>query len=75
MLGTQADNVRDMREKGREKKRSNPGEDHGMAVLTNEQVREIRSSKETGPAIAKRLGISTTTVYDVRNRKIWKHVE
>lgn len=74
-LGTQADNVQDMRNKGREKKRGLPGSEHGMSKLTDAQVREIRSSKESGPAIAKRLSISTTTVYDVRNRKIWTHID
>jgi hypothetical protein len=75
ILGTQAENVQDMRQKGREKHRSLSGSDHGMSKLTEMQVKEIRDSKETGPAIAQRIGISTTTVYDVRNRRIWKHVE
>lgn len=75
MLGTQAENVKDMQIKGREKKRGSKGEAHGMVKLTEEQVKEIRTSKETGPAIAKRLGMSTTTIYDIRNRHIWKHVE
>ena len=75
MLGTQAENVKDMHIKGRAKKRCLNGVDHGMSKLTETQVREIRDSKETGPAIAQKMGISTTTVYDVRNRRIWKHVE
>lgn len=74
-LGTQAENVQDMREKGREKKRGAPGMQHGMSKLTDALVVEIRGSQESGPSIAKRLGISTTTVYDVRNRRIWKHIK
>ena len=74
-LGTQADNVRDMWDRNRAAPGVVKGTKHGMSVLTDEKVREIRDSKETGPAIAKRLGISTTTVYDVRNRKIWKHID
>lgn len=75
MLGTQAENVKDMIVKGRDKKRSLPGESHGMSKLTDDLVREIRASTETGPAIAERLGIATSTVYDVRNRKLWKHID
>jgi len=75
MLGTQAENVQDMRQKGREKHRSLSGSEHGMSKLTDDLVRDIRSSNESGPAISKRLGVSTATIYDVRNRKIWKHVE
>ena len=74
-LGTQADNVRDMWDRSRAAPGISRGSKHGMSVIDEAQVREIRDSKESGPAIAKRLGISTTTVYDVRNRKIWKHVE
>jgi hypothetical protein len=73
-LGTQADNCRDMWAKNRANPQTLRGEKHGMSKLNAPLVREIRSSVETARAIAARLGISPTTVYDVRNRKLWKHI-
>ena len=55
-LGTQADNVRDMHERGRA--RPAKGEKHGRAKLTDQQVAEIRASKESGGEMAKRFGVS-----------------
>lgn len=61
-LGTNADNNRDKVEKGRVLK----GERHPRSKLTDAQVQEIRSSKETGVAIARRLGVSKSTVSGIR---------
>ncbi len=44
-LGTQADNNRDMREKGRQAPAVS-GEDHPMAKLTNAEVEELRKTAE-----------------------------
>lgn len=74
-IGTQADNVADMWDKGRARQGKPEGSSHGMSKLTEELVREIRASKENGPAIARRLSISTSQVYDIRNRRSWKHIE
>ena len=73
-LGTQRDNTKDMWDKGRARPGVSKGVAHGGSKLTEEQVLEIRESKESGPAIAGRLQMSTTTIYDIRNRKIWKHL-
>lgn len=73
-VGTHRDNMADMWSKGRATPGVSRGESHGMSKLTEEVIREIRSSKENGPEIAKRLGISTTNVYDIRNRRLWKHI-
>lgn len=73
-LGTQADNVSDMWDKGRARPGLSRGSKHGMSVLTEEIVKEIRESSENGPTIAKRLGVSTSTIYDIRNGKLWRHV-
>lgn len=74
-LGTQADNVSDMWDKGRARPGISRGASHGMSKLTEALVREIRVSKESGPAIARRLGVSTTQIYDIRNRRSWAHIE
>lgn len=50
------------------------GEKHGMVKLTEAQVAEIRAaldSGETGVAIAKRFGISTTNVSSIKRNTIW----
>ena len=74
ILGTQAENVMDMHHKGRAKKRGLIGEAHGQAKLNEEKVRLIRASENSIAAIAKEFDVSRATIYDVLNRKIWKHV-
>jgi hypothetical protein len=74
-LGNQSDNVKDMWDRGRARQGVSRGEDHGNAKVTEEIVREIRSSKESGVVMAKRFGISTATLYDIRNNHIWRHVK
>jgi hypothetical protein len=70
-LGTMRDNTRDMMAKGRD-----PfiGERHNQAKLTDDAVREIRNSPETGRALANRFSVSQATICLVRQRKHWKHV-
>ncbi len=69
-LGSQADNLRDMAEKGRAAK----GSGNGQAKLTEEQVLEIRASSEAQRVLAARYGVSQTLVSKIRLRKFWKHL-
>lgn len=73
--GTREDNLTDMRQKGRG---SSPprhlGAKHPQAKLTEDDVREIRSSHETPLALAVRYGIARRTIYNVLNGRIWKHI-
>jgi hypothetical protein len=75
-LGTQADNMRDKRERGRQPR----GEAHYCAKLTEDIVRTIRTkyvrgSREFGGAVfARRFGVSEMTISEVANRKIWRHI-
>lgn len=73
-LGTQSDNLRDMWNKGRAHPGVSRGEKHGMSKLTAEAVADIRSSQLSGVELAKLYGVTTTTICDVRKRRIWKHV-
>lgn len=73
-LGTHSDNFRDMWAKGRARPKANRGQEHGNAKLTADLVRDIRTSKEAGTVLAHRLGITATTVCDVRRRRTWRHV-
>lgn len=50
------------------------GTTHKMAKLNDDLVREIRSSKETGRALAKRLNVSFQVISNIRRRKIWRHI-
>lgn len=64
--GTHLDNMRDMSERGR------AGRPRG---LTDEQVRDIRSMKRTGAALAKDLGVSQATISLIRTRRTYTDVE
>lgn len=48
------------------------GENNGNSVLTQKLVTDILSATGTQRAIAKRFGVSQTTVWNIRNRKTWK---
>lgn len=90
-LGTQADNVRDMIEKGREAKahgdknssRLYPGirrgERNGRAMPTEEQVQEIRvryaCGKITQQQLAREYGMSQVGICQVILRRNWRHVK
>lgn len=78
-LGSQAENLRDMREKGRghdgfaiEPIR---GEAHHCANFTEDDVRAIRASEESSTVIAKRYGVHRTSIIKIRSRKTWKHID
>ena len=73
-LGTIADNARDMVNKGRQ----NRGEAQHLAVLTEDDVRNIRTARAAGEKhsdIGKRYGVSHTTISDLLRGKTWRHVE
>jgi len=75
-LGSNADNMDDKMEKGRSADKK--GEKNGRAILTETQVREIRSRYLAG--ISRRqleieYGIKKTTIYKIISRKSWKHLE
>lgn len=75
-VGTQAENVRDRVLRGR----ANPlrGENHGMAVLTPDDVRVIRAEISSGAVqrrLAERYGITPTTISSIGKRRLWKHLE
>jgi hypothetical protein len=70
--GTHKENAED---KYRLRRQNVPrGEQSGMAKLTDDQVRYIRSSERTGVELSKELGISRAMVSLIRNRIRWAHV-
>lgn len=87
-LATHAENMRDMREKGRSAKgvkkpigdrhwaARDPdrvrGSNSGSAKLTDEAVAYIRASGETHAALGRRFGVTATAVAYVRAGKTWR---
>lgn len=89
-LGTKADNTHDMMAKGRMKKppvhrgddhplRRNPaarrpGESNGNARHTSEKIAKIWADPLGTRAAARKYGVSTGLVLDVRNSRTWRHL-
>lgn len=75
-IGTKKDNTHDMVSKGRLVVCK--GENNVNSVLTSKKVISIRKEysyfKVTGRILAKKYGVSMQTIYDIKNRKAWKHI-
>ena len=72
-LGTQRDNMDDMKRKGRG---AHPHGQHvGTSKLTDEMVKEILLSSEPQRKTAKKYGVSKSVIGYIRRREIWKHVK
>lgn len=73
-LGTKAQNNKDAAIKGV----MHPGESHGMAKLTEQQVIDIRRIYDTAALTMTQVGrlyqISTSTAHSVIRKTHWKHV-
>lgn len=72
-LGTHQENSLDALAKGRHPR----GETQGRAKLREADVLEIRrlhASGVGGTAISKQYGLASRTVFDILQRKHWKHV-
>lgn len=75
-LGTAQDNSDDMYNKNRQPYRK--GECGPKAFLSEEQVIAIRlavSQGATGPQLALKYKVTKQTIYDIKNRKTWSHLE
>lgn len=78
-LGTQKENMQDARRKGRFVPRGSlPGEGCPTAKLTDEKVIAIRNLRRTSgigyKKIGRMFGVAWCTIYDVVQRKTWKHL-
>lgn len=82
-IGTQQDNMRDMVSKGRQGDTGSTGEDHGMAKLTEDDVKEIRRRyiggvNQFNPSnrreLAKEFGSAPAHVWQIYARKVWTHI-
>ena len=75
-IGTHTDNMRDCEIKGRNPHRK--GEKHHKAKLTDETVRliasELKNRTATQWEIAKKFGVTQSTVSLIKLGKIWTHI-
>lgn len=70
MLGSHADNMRDMVEKGR----SPRGEKVNTAKLSEQDVREIRQLRKNGVTAivcANKFGVCINTIFDIQSGRKW----
>ena len=76
-LGTHAENMKDMAQKGRAKSGGVYGEGSGRAKLTEQQVLEILGRCGTGEShgrIAQDYGVTRSSITLINTRKNWKHL-
>jgi len=73
-IGTHQDNTDDKIKTGRQVR----GSKHGSAKLNEDQVKEIKNHVHngiSGPKIAKNYNVSCQVIYDIKNKKAWRHVD
>lgn len=67
-IGTDQDNADDKVSRGRQL----ANEKHPMAVLNWDSVNEIRSSSNSGAAMARKFGVSANCISKIRNGLTWR---
>lgn len=77
--GTQAENLEDMRKKGRHKYVAHLGEKNGFSKLTDKQVRRmkrlLRAGTNTQAEIAAIFDVSQALVNHVNTGRAWRHIQ
>lgn len=73
-VGTYEQNSADMIMKGRHKVVAMKGTENAHAKLTDEAVRDIRTSRKPQAALARQYGVSEATVAAVIHGRTWRHV-
>lgn len=73
-VGTPLDNARDCSAKGRRRNVPSVGEKNGLARLTNEQARQIKTALTSGAKgrlLAKMFSVSESIISDIKRGKTW----
>ena len=73
-LGTQKDNMDDMRRKNRDARKGPDGEAAHCAVLTDEIVHIIRKDSRPAALLAVEYGVTRGTISKARRGATWKHL-
>lgn len=71
-LGTLQDNMDDMCRKNRQARTR--GELSGKARFTEQDIRNIRDSKDTYSVLAKKYGTGIEYIYKIRKGLVWRHL-
>lgn len=69
IVGTHADNMRDMRERGSLKGERNP-----QSLLKEHEVLDIKKREHPAQYYANRYAVSRRTIYGIWEDELWKHV-
>lgn len=72
--GTHAENMADMKNKGRARSGAYKGQQHPNKKLTDEQAREIILDSRSQRVIAKEYGVCQQNISNIKNRKSWGHL-
>jgi hypothetical protein len=72
-IGSPKENTQDMMEKRRNKAEIHRGEEHGMAKLTVDKVREIREATDSQREIAARFGVTQSHVSAIKTKRLWRN--
>lgn len=79
VIGTQAENMADMVERGRHRGGGPSGEANGNATMTADTVRAMRRLHATGAwtyaDLGRRFGCSEVQARNIVKRKSWRHVD
>jgi len=73
-VGTQLDNIRDAKSKGRLVFPDTVGEANSAAILQESDVFVIRNSQLSNADLAKQYGVSSTTIWETRTGASWVHL-
>lgn len=81
-LGTQKDNLKDMRDKNRQnytklknsKHQRAQGSINGNSKFSESDILKIRESNKSPLVLAREYNVNKTTIYAILNRKTWKHI-
>lgn len=77
-VGTHADNMTDMVERGRSSRYPLLGTENGLARLTDDDVREMRRLHAAGgwtqAALGKHFGVTREAAREVIHRRTWTHI-
>jgi hypothetical protein len=72
LVGTHADNMRDMRERGRHRWGERPrGSQHRSSKLTEDDVRAIRTDPRGCFRLARVYGVTETNIRHIRKGRTW----
>jgi len=71
--GTNRNNMDDMVSRNRSSR--SIGENNGRSRLTDKKVIEIRESDEPQAVLAKRFNVNQGTIWHIKARKTWKHID